>query len=212
MKLSEMNFRELAYNYVLFSNIAPDKFGVYGQTFPSEPGDNALLTYGYIDNQAGLSFEILCCARKNANGSIEPREPKEDTSFKIRYDGIESDVENLSYSISFDKYQKKVDMVMSGYGAGTDLEKIRKDTTFDALRYPSCPDDIAVLFFKPGIRNEQIWVRTSEIIDGKIAGRLLNQPNSDEFGVSYGSLVKIIPIRLENGEIKAVAEFPWIYE
>lgn len=131
---------------------------------------------------------------------------------KLDTEELRGDVELLQYRIAFDKYQRKVDMVMSGYGAGTDLEKIRKDTTFDALRYPSCPDDIAVLFYKPGVCNEQIWVRTSEIIDGKIAGHLLNQPNSADFGVSYGSLVKLIPIRLENGEVKAVAEFPWIYE
>lgn len=89
MKISEMNFRELAYNYVLFSDVKPEKFGVYSQTFSSEPGDNAVLTYGYIDNQAGLSFEVLCCARKNSDGSIELRDSKDDTSFKIRYGGIE---------------------------------------------------------------------------------------------------------------------------
>ena len=103
-------------------------------------------------------------------------------------------------------------MVMMGYGAGTDLEKIRKNTTFDALRHPGYPDDIAVLFVKPGVQSEQIWVRTSEIVDGKIAGHLLNQPNSDKFGVLLGDLICIVPVRLDDGEVMAVAEFPWLYK
>ena len=59
---------------------------------------------------------------------------------------------------------------------------------------------------------EIIWVRTSRIIDGKIAGYLLNQPNSSEFGVSQGDVIKIVPVHLEDGTVKAVADFPWIYE
>lgn len=202
----EINFRQLAYNYVLFSNIPVEKYGVFAQSFPSEPGDNAVLAYGYIDNQAGLSFELLCCAKKHEDGSIEYREPQEDTSFKLRYDSLDSEVETIPYRIAFDKYQQKVDMVMSSYGAGTDLEKIRKDTTFDQYRYSSHPDDILVLFFKPDIRSEEMWVRTSEIVDGKIAGHLMNKPNSPEFGVECGDLIKIVPVRLSDGEVRAVAE------
>ena len=212
MKIEDKNFRELAYNYVLFYNIEPRRFAAYANAYPSEPGDNAVLTYGYIDNQAGLTFEMLCCARRHLDGRVELRAGNPTTSFKIRYDDITSDVETLPYNIRFDEYQKFVDIVSEGYGKGTDIEKIRKDTTFDALRYPSFPDDIAVLFFKPGVRNEQIWVRTSRIIDGKIAGSLMNQPNSPEFGVRQGDIVKIIPIRRDDGTVIAVAEFPWIYD
>ena len=211
MKINEFSFRQLAYNYVLFYNISPDRFAPYALSFGAKDGDNAVLTYGYIDNDAGLSFELLCCAKRHPDGRVELREGKEDTSFKIRYDGIQSDVEVMLYSVLLDNYQKKVDMIMSSYGAGTDLEKIRKDTTFDADRYQSCPDDIGVLFFKPGVQMEIIWIRTSRIIDGKIAGYLLNQPNLSEFGVNQGDVIKIAAVRLEDGSVKAVADFPWIY-
>lgn len=212
MKIEAKNFRELAYNYVLFYDIEPSRFAAYASTYPSKPGDNAVLTYGYIDNQAGLSFEMLCCARRYPDGRIEFREGNPTTSFKIRYEGITSEVETLPYSIRFDEYQKFVDIVLDGYGKGTDIEKIRKDTTFDSLRYPSFPDDIAVLFFKPGVRNEQIWVRTTHISNGKIAGYLLNNPNSDEFGVEVGDTVELVPIRKDDGSYIAVADFPWIYD
>ena len=58
-----------------------------------ENEDNAVLTYGYIDNEVGLSFEVLCLAKYYSYRQTELREGRTDISSKIRYEGIESDVE-----------------------------------------------------------------------------------------------------------------------
>ena len=60
MLLKEMNFRDIVDKYLYI-----DAAGVVqnlGSIFEVTDDVTGLLCYGYIDAQAGISFEILCCA------------------------------------------------------------------------------------------------------------------------------------------------------
>ena len=210
MKKEEISFRNIRNNFIILYNMG-DKFSVYSKMFPSEKGDNAILLYGYIDHYAGLSFEVLCCAKREENGHVILRNPNDSVSMKIRYDGIEGDIDYYENDILY-KYQTKPKMISQHYGHGTELELVRRDTTFDGRRNEAFPDDIAVIFFKENVKIEVIWVRTERIVDGKIIGIILNDPFSNEFNVGAGDEIAIVPLKIDNGEIFPVAEFPWIYK
>ena len=60
MLLKEMNFRDIVdkYLYIDTAGVAQN----LGSIFEVTEDATGVLCYGYIDAQAGISFEILCCA------------------------------------------------------------------------------------------------------------------------------------------------------
>lgn len=210
MRIEDYSFRELNHQFVLIKDVA-DRFRLYNMEFQCLEGDNSLLTYGYIDHEAGLSFEVLCFAKKDENGAIQLRPGNDTVTFKIRYDGMLGDVEVIPYDIKLAQFQKKVDMVNEGYKESKELEMIRKHTPIDGDRDKQFPDDVCALLFKNGVRPEKIWVRTETIIDGKVAGRLINKPFSDGFGLNIGDMVKLISISTDGGTT-TVVEIADIYD
>ena len=60
MLFKEMNFRDIVdkYLYIEAARLAQN----LGSIFEVTDDVTGLLCYGYIDAQAGISFEILCCA------------------------------------------------------------------------------------------------------------------------------------------------------
>lgn len=209
-RIEDFNFRQLAEKYVLITNIPQERYRLYNTEFQCLEGDNGLLTYGYIDHQAGLSFEVLCFAKCEKGKGIELRPGNDKTSFKIRYDGMIGDVEVLPYDISMAAFHKKVKMVLDGYYHSEDIQEIRKYEAIDADRHPQFPDDVGALLFKTGVQTERVWVRTSTIINGKIAGYLLNQPNASEFGLKRGDMVTLVSIPTKERKF-TVVETPDIY-
>ena len=61
MLLKEMNFRDIVdkYLYIDAAGVAQN----LGSIFEVTEDATGVLCYGYIDEQAGISFEILCCTR-----------------------------------------------------------------------------------------------------------------------------------------------------
>ena len=181
-KIEEYNFRELVGNYILIS-ADETKLKAFSPEFQWIDGDNAMLGYGDIDHQAGLTVELLCTAKYEEN-HIELRDGREDTTVKLRYGSIDSTIMPVPYHISMAKFAKKVEIVSEHYCHSTELKEIRKYEALDQDRHPQYSDDVLALLFKPNVQSERVWVRTESIIDGKVAGRLLNQPNSHEFGLN----------------------------
>ena len=197
-KKEDYCFRQLAYNYVLLTDIPRERFRLYNSEFQCLENDNALLTYGYIDHDAGLTFEILCFAKYKSENVVELRPGNPNVSFKIRYDGITSDIEILQYDISMAEYKEKVKMVQNGYRHSDDIEEIRKYEALDLDRHPQFPDDVGALAYKVGYRMERMWVRTEKIVNGKVVGTLLNQPKSDVFGLNRGDFVTLVSVPAKN--------------
>ena len=133
-----------------------------------------------------------------------------DRTFKIRYDGMVGDVDILPYDISMAEYSGKVKMVSEGYNHSEAVSEIRKYEAIDADRHPQFPDDVGALLFKEGVQMEKVWVRTNQIINGKVAGTLLNQPNSPKFGLNRGDVVTLVTVPAD-GRRFTVVETPDIY-
>lgn len=167
---------------------------MYNTEFQCLEGDNALLTYGYVDHEAGLSFEVLCFAKYGPDKHIELRPGNDKTTFKIRYSEMIGDVEILPYDISMHEFYKKVKIVSEGYYYSDQLQAIRMFEAIDADRHPQFPDDVGVLLYKEGLQMERVWVRTSSIENGKIVGTLLNKPHSSGFGLNAGDKVTLVPV------------------
>jgi len=208
-KISEYGFRELVGHYVLIS-ADERKLKAFSPEFQWIDGDNAMLGYGYIDHQAGLTVELLCAAKYEEN-HIELRDGREDTTVKLRYGSIDGKIMPVPYHISMAKFAKKVEIVSEHYCRSNELKEIRKYEALDQDRHPQYPDDVLALLFKPNVKNERIWVRTECIIDGKVVGRLLNQPHSAEFGLNAGDIVKLVYVSLEKGRLLLI-DTPDLYQ
>ena len=193
-KIGDFTFRQLDGSYVLITEIPRERFRLYNTEFQCLEGDNALLTYGYIDHEAGLTFEVLCFAKYSPIEKTEFRPGNPNVTCKIRYDGMEGNIHILSYDISMAEFHDKVKMISEGYYHSDDVKKIREYEALDPDRHPQFPDDVGALLFKEGVQMEKVWVRTSSIINGRVAGYLLNQPNSPEFGLNQGDLVTLVSI------------------
>lgn len=200
--VDQFTFRELHHRYVLLFN---DDRNVMVATanFPYQEGDNALLLYGYIDHEVGISFEVLCVAKYMEGQPLEFRGPSKNTSLKLRYDSVKGTLAHVNVDSRFLAYQKSVDMIDECYKVHEAVELMRGIEGLDPSRSPQFPDDIVVIFYKEGLKPEGIWVRMEKNIGDKLAGRLLNQPWGD-FGYNAGDYVLIQPMVLGD-ELKAVA-------
>lgn len=192
--IKKFNFRMLHHNYVLIVNPEESLINTVGREFEMIPGDNAILTYGYIDTEAGISFEVLCIGRYTEDQPIQLREGAPKTSFKIRYDSVSGEVMNLEFNEYFLSFYKKVKRIDEGYKSNEVAEAFRQIEGVDQFRHPQFPDDLLVYFVKDGLKTEQMWVRLCDMKAGLLAGHLMNEPYSD-FGIHQGELVGINCVR-----------------
>ena len=62
MKYSEKGFRSVYHNFCLFP--ISEAVKAVAEQFPSFKDADSVLAYGYCDRTAGLTLEILCCAKE----------------------------------------------------------------------------------------------------------------------------------------------------
>lgn len=203
----EFNFRHLTTGLVLIVN--DRNFKAVEKVFEHEMFDNAILACGYIDHQAGVTFEVLCLAEYSSNGKIDLRRGNPTTSMKLRYDSVDGIVVLLE-DIILPEFQDKIDMVRDGYTVNEHVMKARNTQMFDDFRHPQYPDDVMLLFYKENVRPEGIWCRIESEIDGRPAATLLNEPNAD-FGVHRGDMVAF-EWGKNDGKMIGVARLPWMEE
>lgn len=201
--IDTFNFRQLNHNYLLLVDDARSLMVAKQTSFPYEEGDNAILLYGYIDKQCGLSFEMLAFANVPTNGPVKLRESSKDTAMKFRYDSIQGTVINVDYNKAMEPYQWRVDSINNGYSCPEAAVKFRDVVGIDKSRHPQFPDDIVVFFIKDGYKPEGIWCRICGEKNGRICGAMMNKPYGD-FGKKNGDIVEIELVDVD-GELKAVA-------
>ena len=205
--LDQVNFRELYHQFLLVEDIdEKTRTLIRKSEFKMLPDDNAMLVFGYIDREAGMSFELLAAAHVYEDGkvSLEPR--SETTSCKFRWGSLVGKVSQFTDKSRLIPYMEWANGIVEWYGCSNDVKEIREMTELDGLRAPGYPDDIVVYFFKKDCRPEGIWCR-AESIDRErhlFMMKMLNEPFTP-FGKHMGNIVPVQTIRMDDGSIKAFA-------
>lgn len=199
MKYDEMGFRGI-YRQLNALKLT-DQIRKTIADFPDADKANCVLTYGYIDHEAGVTLEILAGAKKegnrfqffNGNDSIR--------SF-IRIEAVENDdlfwFEDADNSIKV-RYSEKIKM-LQGYDVSEEIEKTRGMGFLDESRDPHCVDDVLVYLTREGLQPEGCWVRISGLGDHWIMGTLLNEPNQD-FGYHMGETIAFFVHETEDKKV-----------
>ena len=118
MLLKEMNFRDIVdkYLYIDAAGVAQN----LGSIFEVTEDATGVLCYGYIDEQAGISFEILCCAVHDAaKKTLKLLHGNDEQSAKIRLSELlEAQAAVLPSEMPrLSEFQSKVAMVQKFYDA-----------------------------------------------------------------------------------------------
>lgn len=159
------------------------------KNFPGAEDADCILTYGYIDPEAGLTLEVLA-AGKTSHQGFRFADGNDNFSSKIRIENVADD------EVAFfgdedgtlaERYADKLEMLHS-YDASEEVEKSRGMTFLDASRDENCIDDVIVYLIKDGLKPEGCWVRITGLGDHWIIGTLLNEPDQD-FGYHAGETI-----------------------
>lgn len=198
MLLKEMNFRDIVdkYLYIEAAGVAQN----LGSIFEVTEDVTGVLCYGYIDAQAGISFEILCCAVYDAaKKTLKLLRGNDEQSAKIRLaELLEAQAAVLPSEIPrLSEFQSKVAMVQKAYEADEATEAMRKLTSLDPARIATHPDIVTVYLVR-GDESEAVFVLLKEVREVNIIGMLLSEPETAN-GLHKGDEISFFLVRNEKG-------------
>lgn len=198
MLLKEMNFRDIVDKYLYID--AAGMAQKLGSIFEVTDDVTGLLCYGYIDEQAGITFEILCCAVHDAaKKTLKLLHGNGEQSAKIRLAELlevqaavlPSEMPRLS------EFKGKVEMVKQAYKADEATEAMRKLTSLDPARLAMHPDIVTVYLVR-GDEAEAAHVLPKEVREVNIIGTLLSEPQKAS-GLHKGDEISFFLVRNEKG-------------
>lgn len=187
MTYKETGFRAVYHQFCAFPITKKIRSIVTG--LPDIEQADYVLTYGYIDSEAGVTLEVIA-AGKRSDDRFRFFEADPHNRVLIRMDGMESarfliipdDEGNLK-----NRYSAKIEPLTT-YDVSEEVEHSRTMVFLDGCRHPFYPDDVQVLLIKEGLNHEQCWARINGLGDHCIMGLLLNEPNQD-FGYHNGEQI-----------------------
>lgn len=198
MLLKEMTFRDIVdkYLYIEAAGVAQK----LGSIFEVTDDATGVLCYGYIDAQAGISFEILCCAVHDAaKKTLKLLHGNDEQSAKIRLaELLEAQAAVLPSEIPrLSEFQSKVAMVQKAYEADEATEAMRKLTTLDPARIATHPDIVTVYLVR-GDESEAAYVLLKEVREVNIIGTLLSESQAAT-GLHKDDEISFFLVRNEKG-------------
>lgn len=198
MLLKEMHFRDIVdkYLYIEAAGVAQN----LGSIFEVTEDVTGVLCYGYIDSQAGISFEILCCAVHDAaKKTLKLLIGNDEQSAKIRLaELLEAQAAVLPSEIPrLSEFQSKVAMVQKAYEADEATEAMRRLTSLDPARIVTHPDIVTVYLVR-GDESEAVFVLLKEVREVNIIGMLLSEPETAN-GLHKGDEISFFLVRNEKG-------------
>lgn len=198
MKFSETGFRCLykRFSYFPWCDIIKK---VVADSELIEDADGVLV-YGYIDAEAGMSFEVLCCAKIKNEGEFSFFHKFEETRIVLRAGSVrdeefvlvadgddESLCEYFSDALDGMKFFEVDDVV----------EQTRYFEFLDEFRHELYPDDVLVHICKDDMKPEGCWVRIKGIDENCLVGELLNEPDQ-ELGYHMGDELRFSIYHLDD--------------
>lgn len=187
MYYKDTGFRILYKNFVAF--MLKDNLKQCIKDYPGADKANCILTYGYIDHNAGLTMEILAVGVKENDGFIFFDTLTETRAF-IRIGAVIEDefffFDDKDGGLS-KRYFEKLN-VIKHYAVSEEIEETRKMTFLDKSRHKYYPDDVMVYLIKQNLNPKGCWVRICGLGDNFIMGTLLNEPDQD-FGYHNGEKI-----------------------
>ena len=198
MLLKKMNFRDIVdkYLYIDAASVAQN----LGSIFEVTDDVTGLLCYGYIDEQAGISFEILCCAVHDAaKKTLKLLRGNDEQLAKIRLaELLEAQAAVLPSEMPrLSEFQSKVAMVQKAYKADEATEAMRRLTSLDPVRIVTHPDIVTVYLVR-GDEAEAVQVLLKEVREVNIIGTLLSEPQNAA-GLHKGDEISFFLVRNEKG-------------
>ena len=198
MLLKEMNFRDIVDKYLYID--AAGMAQKLGSIFEVTDDVTGLLCYGYIDAQAGISFEILCCAVYDAaKKTLKLLHGNDEQLAKIRLaELMEAQAAVLPSEMPrLSEFKGKVEIVKQAYKADEATEAMRKLTSLDPARLAMHPDIVTVYLVR-GDEAEAVLVLLKEVREVNIIGTLLSEPETAN-GLHKGDEISFFLVRNEKG-------------
>lgn len=199
MKYKDTGFRAFYHHFI--SVPLKENLKTALKDFPGADEANCILTYGYIDREAGLTLEILAAGKETEKG-FSFADGNEAISSKIRIGNVADD--EVAFFADEDgslakRYSGKIEM-LHHYDAPEEVEKTREMTFLDSCRDENCIDDILVYLVKDGLKTEGCWTRIIGLGDHFIMGTLLNEPDQN-FGYHLGEKIAFFVQETEDKKI-----------
>ena len=188
MKVEEVFFRDMYHQICLLidADLARKFYDLL--EMPEGEFPDGLLTYGYIDEDAGFTFSIVGGAQTvDGRLKIFPINYKE--AALVRRGATNSaEVKILAddYALAF---RDRIEMINDVYAVDDAREQTRFIKNLDAFRHPNYPDDVVVYFFSEEDKPELMWVRCLKVDENILTGELLNEPTKN-FGCHAGDKIK----------------------
>ncbi len=179
MNYKEIGFRPFYKNFSILLN--NDNIMDIVADLDVEEVSDGVLVYGYVDHEAGFTFEILSLALQGDEGGFKFYYLPNDITYKLRANAVK-DCECLFSEDVFDEYMEIFKDKISSletYEENENVSKSRRFDFLDAFRHEECIDDVQVLLLKEGLQPEQVWGRIEDPGDKVIIGKLLNEPDQD---------------------------------
>ena len=112
----EIDFRDMYHKFLLVKDIDTKTKAVIEKSgFHIRRDDNAMLIFGYIDYEAGMSYELLCAACVYDDGEVSFEPINKTASFKFRYGSFQGDMVPFNNRKLLMPYQERVQMIMDNY-------------------------------------------------------------------------------------------------
>ncbi len=203
MNCKEAGFRAFYKHFCVFEITDQDRKILEG--FPGADQADHFLAYGYMDEEAGLTLEVICCAKNLSKGFVFADTRTDIRSFIRFSDMFNREAFFIEEHILEEQYKEKLD-TLKAYDVLDAVEETRRLTLVDDCRDFCFIDDVLVYFMKEGLEVEGCWVRLLSVNESTISGILLNEPNQ-RFKCHKGDIIEFRLQETDENKIVCVKIF-----
>lgn len=203
MEVREFHFRQLLHKICYIEGNVSQ---VVRDEFLSDENITGYIGYGYIDHQAGFTFETLACARKMGEDIvIYPGNDYMTYKNRLRNEMNKELLILEEDKYDFSSFSKKCEKINALYNEDEEIQALRDIKELDHIRSNEFPDDALVTLYKEGINPERAWFRLEGFNENYIQARLLHELTNSAFEMHEGDVRNIALMQDEAGIITLIS-------